>query len=65
MLKKILKLSTVLTTSLIINLNAIINKVNLNNFLNNFSGIKYNILSKKWQKSLDHSVNYISTFLKN
>ena len=28
-------------------------------------GIKYNIFSKKWQKSLDHSVNYISTFLKN
>ena len=28
-------------------------------------GIKYNIFSKKWSKSRDTSVNYISTFLKN
>ena len=28
-------------------------------------GIKYNIFSKKWSKSRDSSVNYISTFLKN
>ena len=37
---------------------------------NNFSsdesiGIKYNLLSKKWFKSNDTSVNYISTFLRN
>jgi len=37
---------------------------------NNFSldeviGIKYNLLSKKWFKSNDASVNYISTFLRN
>ncbi len=28
-------------------------------------GMKYNLLSKKWYKSNDASVNYISTFLKN
>ena len=28
-------------------------------------GVKYNIFSKKWYKSTDSSVNYISTFLKN
>ena len=28
-------------------------------------GVKYNIFSKKWSKSRDSSVNYISTFLKN
>ena len=28
-------------------------------------GMKYNLLSKKWYKSSDVSVNYISTFLKN
>ena len=28
-------------------------------------GMKYNILSNKWYKSTDTSVNYISTFLKN
>ena len=28
-------------------------------------GIKFNLLSKKWFKSKDSSVNYISTFLKN
>ena len=37
---------------------------------NNFSsdeviGIKYNLLSKKWFKSNDSSVNFISTFLRN
>jgi len=37
---------------------------------NNFSsdeviGIKYNLLSKKWFKSNDTSVNFISTFLRN
>ena len=28
-------------------------------------GMKFNLYSKKWHKSNDHSVNYISTFLKN
>ena len=28
-------------------------------------GMKFNFLLKKWYKSLDSSVNYISTFLKN
>ena len=28
-------------------------------------GIQYNIFSRKWLKSADASVNYISTFLKN
>ena len=28
-------------------------------------GMKFNILSKKWLKSEDTSVNYISTFLKS
>ena len=28
-------------------------------------GMKFNLLSKKWSKSTDASVNYISTFLKN
>ena len=28
-------------------------------------GMKFNIMSKKWFKSKDSSVNYISTFLKN
>ena len=37
---------------------------------NNFSidetvGMKYNFLLKKWFKSSDFSVNYISTFIKN
>ena len=37
---------------------------------NNFStdeviGMKFNPLIKKWYKSTDSSVNYISTFLKN
>tara|TARA_B100000579_G_C22752382_1_gene814677 strand:+ start:66 stop:791 length:726 start_codon:yes stop_codon:yes gene_type:complete len=37
---------------------------------NNFTtdeviGMKFNLLSKKWSKSYDSSVNYISTFLKN
>jgi len=28
-------------------------------------GMKFDLLSKKWSKSKDYSVNYISTFLKN
>ena len=37
---------------------------------NNFAtdeivGMKFNLFSKKWSKSNDMSVNYISTFLKN
>ena len=37
-----------------------------NNFLADETvGIKFNLLSKKWFKSNDTSVNYISTFLKN
>ena len=28
-------------------------------------GMKFDLLSKKWSKSEDYSVNYISTFLKN
>ena len=28
-------------------------------------GVKFNIFSKKWYRSTDESVNYISTFLKN
>ena len=37
---------------------------------NNFTtdevvGMKFNLLSKKWHKSTDSSVNYISTFSKN
>ena len=28
-------------------------------------GVKFNIFSKKWYRSADESVNYISTFLKN
>ena len=28
-------------------------------------GMKFNVLLKKWYKSSDASVNYISTFLKN
>ena len=28
-------------------------------------GMKFNLFSKKWFKSNDNSVNYISTFLKN
>ena len=37
-----------------------------NNFLTDeIVGMKFNLLSKKWYKSNDASVNYISTFLKN
>ena len=37
-----------------------------NNFLaNEIVGMKFNLLSKKWFKSNDTSVNYISTFLKD
>ena len=39
---------------------------NKNNFsTNEIIGMKFNLLSKKWKKSADTSVNYISTFLKN
>ena len=39
---------------------------NENNFLADETvGIKFNLFSKKWFKSNDTSVNYISTFLKN
>ena len=37
-----------------------------NNFVvDDLVGMKFNMLSKKWFKSKDSSVNYISTFLKN
>ena len=37
-----------------------------NNFMaNEIVGIKFNIFSKKWSRTNDSSVNYISTFLKN
>ena len=40
--------------------------VTRNNFITDeVFGMKFNILSNKWYKSSDASVNYISTFLKN
>ncbi len=37
-----------------------------NNFLlDELNGMNFNFLLNKWSKSKDHSVNYISTFLKN
>ena len=37
-----------------------------NNFIiDEVIGVKFNLLSKKWFKSVDVSVNYISTFIKN
>ena len=37
-----------------------------NNFIRDeLVGMKFNFLSKKWAKSKDTSVNYISTFMKN
>ena len=37
-----------------------------NNFITDeIVGMKFNLFSKKWSKSSDSSVNYISTFLKN
>ena len=37
-----------------------------NNFLSDeIVGMKFNLFTKKWSKSNDSSVNYISTFLKN
>ena len=40
--------------------------VNKNNFVSDeIVGMKFNLFSKKWSKSSDSSVNYISTFLKN
>jgi 2-polyprenyl-6-hydroxyphenyl methylase/3-demethylubiquinone-9 3-methyltransferase len=39
---------------------------NKNNFVTDeIVGMKFNLLSNKWGKSSDTSVNYISTFLKN
>ena len=39
---------------------------NKNNFVTDeIVGMKFNLLSNKWNKSSDTSVNYISTFLKN
>ena len=39
---------------------------NKNNFLSDETvGMKFNLITKKWFKSNDSSVNYISTFLKN
>ena len=39
---------------------------NKHNFVvDDLVGMKFNMLSKKWFKSKDSSVNYISTFLKN
>ena len=40
--------------------------VNKNNFLaDEVVGMKFNLFSKKWSTSMDSSINYISTFLKN
>ena len=40
--------------------------VNKNNFLTDgVVGMKFNLFSKKWSASMDSSINYISTFLKN
>ena len=37
-----------------------------NNFITGETlGMKFNLFAKKWYKSKDASVNYISTFLKN
>ena len=37
-----------------------------NNFtMNEIVGMKFNLISQKWRKSTDSSVNYISTFSKN
>ncbi len=45
------------------NLNIIAEK---NKFTNkDIIGVKYNIISQKWEKSIDTSVNYISTFKRN
>ena len=42
------------------------NMMNSNNFTNDqVVGMKFDLLSNKWSKSHDISVNYISTFLKN
>ena len=39
---------------------------NRNNFrTSEMTGMKFNLFSKKWSKSNDLSLNYISTFLKN
>ena len=40
--------------------------ISKNNFTaDNLLGIKYNLLTRKWFRSSDTSVNYISTYLKN
>ena len=40
--------------------------VNKNDFLiDDIAGMKFNLFSKKWTKSTDLSINYISTFIKN
>jgi len=44
-------------------LEIIANKYNLT--MKDLTGVKFNLLSKKWFQSKDSSVNYISTFLKN
>jgi len=37
-----------------------------NNFMiDEIVGMKFNLFSKKWSTSMDSSINYISTFLKN
>ena len=42
------------------------NIANNNNFLiDETVGMKFNLLSSRWSKSSDTSVNYISTFLKS
>tara|TARA_B100000029_G_scaffold289884_1_gene283535 strand:+ start:1381 stop:2106 length:726 start_codon:yes stop_codon:yes gene_type:complete len=38
---------------------------NKNFTLDDVVGMKYNLFSKKWNRSTDSSVNYISTFIKN
>ena len=46
--------------------NELENIANKNNFvIDELIGVKFNPLLKKWYKSSDDSVNYISTFLKN
>ena len=46
--------------------NELENIANKNNFvIDELIGVKFNPLLKKWYKSSDNSVNYISTFLKN
>ena len=41
-------------------------RINKNNFISDEKvGMKFNLLSQKWEKSKDLTVNYISTFFKS